>query len=86
MAVPNFHVRGIAPDVYEALRERAEANGRSINAEILAIVRADLEREPDRARLLQELRRLRREVRLPAGAPPPEQLVREARDGRARGL
>jgi plasmid stability protein len=86
VAVPNFHLRGIPPELYERLRERADANGRSINAEILAIVSGEVEREPDRARLLRDLRRLRREVRLPADAPPPEQLIREDRDERTRRL
>lgn len=85
VAVPNFHLRGIPPELYEALRKRSETNGRSINAEILAIVREEVERDADRARLLRELDRFRR-IRLPADVPPPEQLIREARDERSRRL
>jgi hypothetical protein len=86
VAVPNFHLRGIEPDTYEALRKRSEANGRSINAEILSIVREEVGREQDRERLLRNLKRFRREVQLPPGVPPPEQVIRDARDDRARRL
>ena len=83
MTVPNFHLRGIPPELYDGLRKRSEANGRSINAEILALVEEALEEDADQAGLLDELRAFRRK-RLRKSVPPPEQLIREARDERAR--
>lgn len=82
MAVPNIHLRGVDPEIHEALRKRAAANGRSVNAEILAIVEDEIQEELERGRLLQELNRLRREIHLPPDAPMPEQIIREARDAR----
>lgn len=85
MAVANIHLRGVDPEIHELLRKRAAANGRSVNAEILAIVEREIRDDIDRANLLRELRRLRREVQLPADLPP-EQIIREVRDERTRGL
>lgn len=84
MAMPNFHLRGLPPDLYEALRRRSAEKGRSMNAEIVSIVREALERDRERRRLKRDLARLRRRVRLPADAPTPEQIIREARDERSR--
>lgn len=81
MSVANIHLRGVDPDVHEALRKRAEANGRSVNAEILAIVEREIREELDRADLLRRIEQLRREVILAPG-PPSEQLIREDRDAR----
>lgn len=82
MAVANFHLRSVPPDLYDALRARAETNGRSINAEVLAIVEEAIARDSERAEFIRRLERLRREFRLPADAPPPEELIRELRDER----
>ncbi|MBD0338211.1 MAG: Arc family DNA-binding protein [Thermoleophilia bacterium] len=76
----NFHLRAVPPDLYDALKARAEANGRSVNAELLAIVHEAIDRDSERAELLLRLERLRREFRLPPEALPPEELIREARD------
>jgi plasmid stability protein len=84
--VANIHLRGIRPEIHDALRRRAAANGRSVNAEIVALVEGEIERDAERERLLRELRRLRREVRLPSDVLPPEQIIREARDERSRRL
>lgn len=86
MTVPNIHLRGVPPKVHAALKRRADANGRSVNAEILAIVEEEMGRAAERARFLRELRRLQREVRSAPDATPPEQIIREARDERTRRL
>jgi plasmid stability protein len=57
--VATLHVRNVPPEVYEALRSRAARNGRSINAEVIEILRSHA-----RTRSLEEVResiRARRE-------------------------
>jgi plasmid stability protein len=58
-SVPTLHVRNVPPEVYEALRARAARNRRSINAEVIEILRSQA-----RMRSLEEVResiRARRE-------------------------
>ena len=76
-----LYVRNVPDELYERLRARASAGGRTIGGEALAILERGLE-EDDRAELLAELERLRGAIRLPPGAPTPEEIIREARDSR----
>ena len=78
IAMATLHVRNVPPDVYEGLRARAERAGRSINAETIAILREALGSAPGDD-ILARLERLAFE--LPEGAPTPEEIIREARDG-----
>lgn len=78
--MPTLHLRNVPPKVYEALRARAAGSGRSLNAEVVAILREEIERRQGHEDLLRELERL--SVVLPEGAPTPEQLIREDRDAR----
>lgn len=78
--VPTLHLRNVPSKVYEALRARAAGSGRSLNAEVVAILREEVDRRQNQEDLLAELERL--SVVLPEGAPTPEQLVREDRDAR----
>ena len=78
--VPALHVRNVPPEVYEALRARAAREGRSISAEVIAILRRALASRRDPEDLIADLRRFRERVRLPADAPAPEALIREDRD------
>jgi plasmid stability protein len=73
-----LHVRNVPDDIYEALRARAESEGRSINAETIAVLREAL--RPATRDLLEELRRLRARTTLPTGAFAPERIIREDRD------
>jgi antitoxin FitA len=75
-----LHVRNVPVDVYEALRARAAREGRSMNAEVIAILRRSLTARRDPDDVIADLRRLRERVRLPADAPAPEDLIREDRD------
>jgi hypothetical protein len=83
-AVPNFHLRGLRPELHDALRARAESNGRSVNAEIVSILEEAVATAQDRQALLRDLRRFRRRVRVDADAEAIEHLLRQARDERDR--
>lgn len=86
-AMPNVHIRDLPPEAVETLREAAKRHGRSLNAEIVAVLveRAEQEAQAtDFDRRLEGVRRHWRE-RNPDGFPPglePETIIREARDGR----
>jgi plasmid stability protein len=84
--VATLHVRNVPDDVYAALRARAEREGRSINAEVIALLRRVLLRRRDPDELVADLRALRERAPLPPGARKPEDMIREDRDDRARGL
>ena len=75
----NFHLRDIPEPLYDRLQERARKAGRSVNRELLQIVEKELAR-PTPEELDAQLRRLRPRLRLPPGAPRPEDLIREDRD------
>jgi plasmid stability protein len=84
--VPTLHVRNVPPEVYEALRARASREGRSMNAEVIAILRRSLASRRDPEDVIADLRRFRERVQLPPDAPPPEELIREDRDAGHGGL
>jgi plasmid stability protein len=77
-----LHVRNVPDELYGALRARAEREGRSISAETIAILRRAVVSRLDPEDLIEDLRRFRARVQLPPDAPPPEQIIREARDAR----
>ncbi len=54
--MPQVLIRGIEPTVIDRLRERAQGNGRSLEAELRAILRQAA--GVDREEALQQLRRL----------------------------
>lgn len=85
-SVATLHVRNVPDDVYVALRARADREGRSMSAEVIAILRRTLLRRRDPDELIADLRTLRERAPLPPGAPKPEDLIREDRDARSRGL
>jgi plasmid stability protein len=73
-----FHLR-LPDELYERLRKRAGAEGRSINAEVLTILERDLAR-PDPGEFMRRLDELRSRMTLPPDAPKPEDLIRADRD------
>ena len=79
-----LHVRNLPPELHRRLREQADAEGRSMSAEAITLLRKALTRsdeQPAKERAAIELlRQIRRRSRLPADAPLAEQLVREDRD------
>ena len=82
MIVPAVHIRGVDEDVLAALRERARANGRSLNAELVALLSKGAHRHRERGTLTRRLAEIADRVNLPPDAPRPEDLIREDRDSR----
>ncbi len=86
-AMPNVHIRDLPPEAVETLRDAAKRHGRSLNAEIVAVLVERAEREAERESFAERLEAVRTEWRRmnPDGFPPglePETIIREARDSR----
>ncbi len=82
MSVPTLHLRNVPTKIYEALRSRAKQNGRSMNAEAVALLTEAVELERRDGSITDELRRIAFEVDLPPDAPKPEEIIRQDRDSR----
>ncbi|MGH3564747.1 MAG: FitA-like ribbon-helix-helix domain-containing protein [Pseudonocardia sp.] len=77
-----LHVRNLPPELHERLRVRANAEGRSMSAEVVAILRRVLEQPTGTDRRTEAVARLRwiqARHQLPAGTVPAEELVRADR-------
>ena len=80
--VPALHIRDVPSDVLDALRERARSSGRSLNAELVALLAEEARRYRERGTLTRRLAEIAARVNLPPDAPRPEDLIREDRDSR----
>lgn len=76
-----FHLRNIPDETYARLRARATANGRSINAELLRLLEAELGAPPTES-FNERLDRLLAEYTAGPDAPDVVALIREDRDSR----
>ena len=75
--MPTLHVREVPDKLYEALREKAKAEKRSISAETISILRKDLERPFVSAEdLLRSIKEGRKRYRPGKGAPTADALIR----------
>lgn len=82
--MPTIYLRDVPVSVVRRLKARAKRNERSLNAELLTILDTVVERDDASAKITQRLEEMARELDLPADAPKPEALIREARDERER--
>ena len=80
--MPAVHIRDVDEDVLAALRERARANGRSLNAELVELLADGARRHRERGTLTRRLAEIADRVNLPPDAPRPEDLIRADRDSR----
>lgn len=83
--MPNVHIRDLPPETVETLRDAARRHGRSLNAEIVAVLVERAEQEANRRSLAARLAEAQQEWRQmnPDGFPPglePETIIRAARD------
>jgi plasmid stability protein len=84
--VPTLNIRNVPTRVVTTLKRRAKENSRSLNAEVVEILKDSSERYEQAADLLRELDELRAEWLLPEDAPKPEDVIRQAREERAREI
>jgi plasmid stability protein len=84
--VPTLHIRNVPTKVVAHFKRRAKHQGRSLNAEIIEALEASVEEELRRDGLARRLEELRAEYVLPADAPDAVELIREAREERAREI
>ena len=76
-----LHVRNVPDEVYQRLRDRAEASNRSLSAEVVVLLRGVLDdRKPSQREVLDEIRRRRSFRPADVGAPDSTTLLREDRD------
>lgn len=80
--MPALHIRDVPTEVVDALRERARSSGRSLNAELVALLAEEARRFRERGTLTRRLAEIAARVNLPPDAPRPEDLIREDRDSR----
>ena len=80
--MPALHIRDVPSDVVEALKERAKFGGRSLNAELVALLAEGARRHRERGTLTRRLAEIADRVNLPPDAPKPEDLIRADRDSR----
>lgn len=79
MLVPTLHIRGVPVDLYDRLRERAEGNGRSLNAEVIDVLDAALEPKRSFDEVMASVEERARRLGLDR-LPDPAALIREDRD------
>ncbi len=76
-----LHVRNIPESLYERLRQRAEAQNRSISAEVIVLLERALDdRRQNQADVLADIRRRRFYNPASYGAPDSVTLLREDRE------
>lgn len=77
--VATLYVRNVPEPVMEKLRARAEAKGRSLNAETLEILE-EAAAEMSATPITDRIEELAKRIHLPPDAPTPEEIIRELRD------
>jgi plasmid stability protein len=80
--MPTLYIRNVPPEVYEALKTRAEREGRSVNAEALTVLDqiAKREKEGTRTPITERIQELVRELDVSGSPPDVVTLLRRARD------
>lgn len=81
-----LYVRDVPERLYKRLRARARRNGRSLNAEALAILEEATERDVDVDAIVDRLEARARKINLPPDAKPSDVIIREGREERERHL
>ena len=81
--MPTLYVENVPEDVYEALRARAQGNGKSISAEVLALLAENVPTPAELARRREVVDRICKIRSRQSGKggpfPPAEQMLREDR-------
>jgi len=81
--MPTLYVENVPEDVYEALRARAQGNGKSISAEVLALLAENVPTPAELARRREVITRMNKIRSRQSGRGGPflstEQMLREDR-------
>jgi plasmid stability protein len=81
ISMATLHVRNVPDELYERLKESAEAKRRSLSTQVIVLLNEALAPpKPSQAELLERLRRLRSSVVLPPNVPDSTVLLREDRE------
>jgi plasmid stability protein len=80
--MPALHVRNVPADVVDALREKARTSGRSLNAELVALLAEAARRHREGGNVTRRLAQIAARGDLTRDDPRPEDLIREDRDNR----
>ncbi len=80
--MPAVHIRDVDEGVLATLREVAQENNRSLNAELVATLEERAAEHRQRGEMTRRLAEIADRVRLPPDAPKPEDLIRADRDSR----
>lgn len=75
-----LHIRNVPDALYQAIRERARRQRRSIGAEVILLLQEALRREQAQEHILAEIRRRRFFNPDAVGAPDSTTLLREDRE------
>jgi plasmid stability protein len=79
--VATLYVRNLPADLYDELRHWADAHGRSVNAEVIEILRRESDRRGQQANFAQWLAEYRRKYGdQPIAVPDVVELIHEGRD------
>jgi antitoxin FitA len=79
-SMATLYVRNVPAQLYERLTRWAEESGRSVNAEMIALLEQESERREQHADWWQKVLALRDSFTLPPDAPRAEDLIRWDRD------
>jgi hypothetical protein len=80
-AMATLYVRDVPPELYEEIKRWAKGAGRSVNAEVLALLEREAVRRMKHSDWWQSVLDLQAEIGpLPADAPHAEDIIREDRD------
>jgi plasmid stability protein len=77
-----LHIRNVPAGVYRALRARARANGRSMNAEAIEILDSAVRPPRNWDEVMASIEERARRIGFGADWPAPEDLIREDRNSR----
>jgi len=85
--MPTLYIRNVPPEVYDALKARADRGGRSVNAEALEVLEQVAAEERGRDAIDRFLA-LGEEIRkkMPPGGPSVVEIVRQMREERTEHL
>jgi antitoxin FitA len=78
--MPVLHVRNVPEDLYERIRQQAQAENRSLSAQVVTLLHRALNEDPRSQReILEGIRRRRFYSPSQAGAPDSTDLLRQDR-------